>query len=99
MKSVKINVAKWNFVLADREKNIKFLRDRGLTLEHVREVILGLSDKDKPIGPEEDRDGFPGYVYKFKSEYLTDEIIYIKIRYNPPDEVVCISFHEDEDIK
>jgi hypothetical protein len=22
--------------------------------------------------------------------------IYIKIRYNPPDEVVCISFHEDQ---
>ena len=83
--------------MAERKKNNDFLIDRGLTLEHVREAILELSDNDKPIGPEEDRDGYSGYVYKFKSEYLTDEVIYIKIRYNPPDEVVCISFHENED--
>jgi len=57
---------------------------------------LQLSNKDKPIGPEEDRDGYPGYIYKFKTNYLTDKIIYIKIRFAPPDEVVCISFHEDE---
>lgn len=97
LKEVKRIVAKRAYVLADREKNNNFLLDRGLNLEHVREAILRLSDKDKWIGPQEDRDGYPGYVYKFKSEYLTDEIIYIKIRYNPPNEVVCISFHLDED--
>jgi len=99
LKEVKKKVAQREYILADREKNNTFLRDRGLNLDHVREAILRLNDKDKPIGPEEDRDRFPGYVYKFKSEYLTDEIIYIKIRYNPPDEVVCISFHEDENMK
>lgn len=99
LKDIKKKVAKRQYILADREKNNNFLRDRGLNLEHVREAILRLSDKDKPIGPEEDRDGYPGYVYKFKSEYLMDEVIYIKIRYNPPDEVVCISFHDNEDRK
>lgn len=89
-------VAKRKYTLANREENNNFLRDKGLNLEHVREAILMLSDKDNPIGPEEDRNGYPGYVYKFKSEYLSDDTIYIKIRYNPPDEVVCISFHEDK---
>jgi hypothetical protein len=99
LKDIKKKVAQRQYTLADREKNNDFLRERGLSLEHVREAILRLSDKDKPVGPQEDRGGYPGYVYKFKSEYLTDEVIYIKIRYNPPDEVVCISFHQDENIK
>lgn len=97
LKEIKKKVAQREYTLADREKNNKFLRDRGLSPEHVREAILRLSDKDQPMEPQEDKDGYPGYVYKFKSKYLTDEIIYIKIRYNPPDEVVCISFHEDKD--
>lgn len=79
-----------------RGKNYKFLIDNGLTLDHAKEAILQLSSKDKVGGPEADRDGHPGYIYKFKSKYLTDEVIYIKIRFNPPDEVVCISFHADE---
>lgn len=96
LKGVKRNVAKGNYTLAGRQKNYDFLTDRGLTLDHIKEAIMRLTDKDRPIGPQEDRDGYPGYIYKFKSKYLTDELIYIKIRYNPPDEVVCISFHEDE---
>ncbi|WP_035790215.1 hypothetical protein [Clostridium beijerinckii] len=79
-----------------RGKNYKFLIDNGLTLDHAKEAILQLSSKDKVGGPEVDRDGYPGYVFKFKSKYLIDEVIYIKIRFNPPDEVVCISFHDDE---
>ncbi len=79
-----------------RGKNLKFLRDNGLTLDHAKEAILQLSSKDRVGGPEADRNGYPGYVYMFKSNYLTDEVIYIKIRFNPPDEVICISFHADE---
>lgn len=89
-------MAQGQYELADREKNNNFLRDNGLTLDHVKEAIMRLTDKDNPIGPEEDRHGYPGYVYKFKSRYLTDKSVYIKIRFNPPKEVVCISFHEDE---
>ncbi len=49
LKDIKKKVAKRQYILADREKNNNFLRDRGLNLEHVREAILRLSDKDKPI--------------------------------------------------
>jgi hypothetical protein len=98
LKGVKKNVAKnENWFNGDREKNSKFLKDNGLTIDHVKEAIMRLNSKDKPKGPEEDRDGYPGYIYKFKSTYLTDKVIYIKIRFYPPDEVMCISFHEDED--
>jgi len=98
LKSVKKNISKnENWFNGDRGKNSKFLQDNGLNIIHVKEAIMGLNDKCSPIGPEEDRDGYPGIVYKFKSEYLTDKVIYIKIRFSPPDEVMCISFHEDED--
>jgi hypothetical protein len=96
LKKMKSIVSNGNFTLADREKNTKFLRDRGLNDDCVKESILQLSPNDYRNGPEEDRDGYPGFIYKFKVDYLTDEIIYIKIRYNPPEEVVCISFHDDE---
>lgn len=79
-----------------RGKNYNFLINNGLTLDHAKEAILQLSSKDKIAGPEADRDDYPGYIYKFKSKYLTDEVIYIKIRFSPPNEVVCISFHGDE---
>lgn len=97
LRSVKKMVSKNKYKFIDRDKNVEFLKDRSLNLDHVKEAILQLSSKDKPKGPEEDRDGYPGYVFKFKSEYLTDEVIYIKIRFDPEtDEVVCISFHDDE---
>ncbi|MBW9154323.1 hypothetical protein LGL55_18415 [Clostridium tagluense] len=97
LKGVKKTVSKSdNWFNGDREKNSKFLRDNGLTIDHVKEAIMRLNDKSKPKGPEEDRDGYPGFIYKFKSEYLTDKVIYIKIRFYPPNEVMCISFHEDE---
>jgi hypothetical protein len=109
LKEVKKRVARGEWTFADnngvsRSKNsvfLEFLRDKGLMpVDFVKETILGLSGKDNPIGPERDIDGYPGYIYKFKIEYIDediDEVIYIKIRYNPdpPNEVVCISFHRD----
>lgn len=74
-----------------------FIKEYGLMLpDDINEIIFDLTEEDWVKGPEEDRDGYPGYVYVFKSNILEDVITYIKIRYNPPDEVVCISFHEDE---
>ena len=72
------------------------MKERGLTVDNVVEAILSLTPNDSPKGPQSDRNGYEGFIYTFKSNYLADEVIYIKIRYNPPDEVVCISFHEDE---
>lgn len=97
LKEIKRNISSGNFTFPKRNKNIKFLRDHGLDIDNdVKDAIMQLSPKDKAQGPEEDRAGYPGYIFKFKSKYLTEEVIYIKIRYNPPDEVVCISFHDDE---
>lgn len=96
LKKMKSIILKGNYTLADREKNVEFLRAHGLNDDWSKEAILQLSPKDYRKGPEDDRDGYPGYVYVFKIDYLTDDVVYIKIRYNPPTEVVCISFHDDE---
>ena len=74
-----------------------FLQEYGLTISgDLKEVILDLSPEDCTNGPEADRDGFPGQVLVFKSTYIDDLVIYVKIRNNKPHETVCISFHEDE---
>lgn len=96
LREIKKNVSKKGFTLAERTKNIEFMREYGLLIEDVKEAILSLTPKQYAGGPDEDRDGYDGYIYKFKSNFIEDVVIYIKIRYNPPDEVVCISFHEDE---
>ncbi|MGL6105638.1 hypothetical protein [Romboutsia sp.] len=36
------------------------------------------------------------FIYGFELDKEDIINIYIKIRYNPPEELVCISFHEDE---
>ncbi|MDB2068282.1 type II toxin-antitoxin system MqsR family toxin [Clostridium perfringens] len=95
LKKVKELTLKKGVILANRDKNVEFLREYGLTDECVKEAILQLTPRNYRKGPEEDRDGYPGYVYVFKSNYLTEDVIYIKIRYNPPDELVFISFHKD----
>lgn len=76
---------------------MNFIKDKGLMVpDDIKDIIFSLNYKNWVGGPEEDRDGYPGHVYIFKTDAIDDVITYIKIRYNPPDEVVCISFHEDE---
>lgn len=97
LKDLKKQVVKGNFTLADRDKNMEFIRDNGLMVpDDIKEILLALSPKDYVGGPEDDRNGYPGSIYIFKTDLIDDVITYIKIRYNPPDEIVCISFHEDE---
>lgn len=91
-KSILIN----NFTLAKRDKNIFFLREYGLTIGDVKETILDLTPENCIAGPSPDRDGYQGQVLIFKSAYIDDLVIYVKIRSNLPYEIVCISFHEDE---
>lgn len=94
---IKTNISKGNFRFAgERYKNKKFLLDNGLNINNVKETIMQLGPNELYKGPEEDRDGSEGYVLIFKTDYLMDEFIYIKLKYEPPDNVVCISFHEDE---
>ncbi|GAA0179055.1 hypothetical protein SH2C18_20030 [Clostridium sediminicola] len=97
LKSVKKEIVKGKFTLAERTKNMDFIKDKGLMIpEDIKEVIFNLSYRDCVGGPEADRDGYEGDIYIFKTDVIDEVITYIKIRYNPPDEVICISFHEDD---
>lgn len=96
LKDIKKLITEGKYTFVERDKNVDFLRDKGLNDMCVKEAILRLSPRDYIGGPELDRAGYEGSIYKFKVECLTDEVVYIKVRYNTPKEVVCISFHEDE---
>lgn len=96
LKDIKKHILNDNYTMARRDKNIAFMKEYGLDFTDLKEVILDLSPSNCISKCEADRDGKPGVIYKFKSDYVEDLIIYIKTRYNPPDEVVVISFHEDE---
>ena len=96
LKDIKKHVLNNNYTMARRNKNIWFMKEYGLDFDDLKEVILELSPSNCISKCESDRDGKPGFIYKFKSDYIEDLIIYIKTRYNPPDQVVIISFHEDE---
>lgn len=43
-------------IFVERDENIAFLSERGMTVENLEEIILGLSFKDCFDGPEPDRD-------------------------------------------
>lgn len=97
LREIKKLVAIGSIVYLDkRSKNVKFMRKYGLLIHDINNIIFELTPRQCVAGPEEDRDGFNGYIFKFKSNYIEGTVIYIKIRYNPPEEVVCISFHDDE---
>lgn len=84
------------FVFVTREKNKQTLLQLGITENHVRQVILGLTSSDYISGPEKDDDPTnQGAVWKFNKE-VQGEKIYIKL--NVRDDkayrcVRCISFH------
>lgn len=96
LKAVKRNICHGNYTFAERDKSFNFLKYNGLTIEDATEIIYNLTPVNWIGGPQSDRDGYPGDVCKFISYDIDDLKIYIKIRYNPPNEVVIISFHEEE---
>ena len=96
LKSIKKHISNDNFTVANREKNKNFMREYGLDINDLKDVMLSLTPNDCISNCESDYNGYPGMVYKFKSNYIEELIIYIKTRYNPPDEVILISFHEAE---
>lgn len=84
-----------------RDKNARFMREHGLNIDDITDILLDLHSTHYLDGPERDHNkNLEGDVWKFKYNLELDKdfniLIYIKIRYNPPNELVCISFHEDE---
>lgn len=96
LKEIKEEVAINGCRPENRGKNVNFMRDHFLNHSDLKEIVMDLSPGDCVGGPEPDHGNYEGQVIKFKSTYLNNLIIYIKVRYNLPDEVVFISFHEDE---
>lgn len=84
-----------------REKNARFMREHGFNIDDITDILLDLNKEHYLDGPQKDHNKkLEGDVWKFKYDLELDSdlniLIYIKIRYNPPNELVCISFHEDE---
>lgn len=94
LKQIKYNLNAGNFYIADyRIKNKELIQEYGLIIDDIKNIIYKLTTKDAiNKTSESDLNGYPGYVYAFNTLYEGIKI-YIKIRFNPPDEVVCISFH------
>jgi len=94
LRDIKFSLNAGNFSIAHyRSKNKDFIKEYGFTIDNIKSIILKLSPThalNKTSEP--DLDGFPGFIYKFSYPYEKTKI-YIKIRFNPPDEIVCISFH------
>ena len=77
-----------------RAKNNQTIRELGLTMSNIREIIFGLGVKDYSKGPELDRDK-PGEVWVFGKQVDGKEI-YIKLKLAIIEGVrtsKCISFH------
>lgn len=92
---IKSSISQNKYQFIERKKNIEFLRRNGLTIDDLLLILFDLSSSDYVSGPENDRDTHKGAIWKFK--YNMDGInIYIKINYNPPNDINIISFHENE---
>ena len=96
LKAIKVNFASKNYTFISRAKNVAFMRDNNLDTNDLEDIIFDLSHRDCIDGPEPDRDGYDGWILEFKSTFIEHMVIYIKIRCNPPNDVIIISFHEDE---
>lgn len=68
------------FILVEREASMKFLAERGVSIEELSNLILGLEVSDCFDGPEPDRDEqYKEWTVAEFSPYLNDEKIYLKM--------------------
>lgn len=100
LEKIKLHITTKGFkFIGGRDKNAKFMEQYGFEIEDIKEIILDLNDSHHIDGPSEDYNpSYDGDVWEFVYRLDLDSNagidIYIKIRYNPPDELVCISFHD-----
>lgn len=82
------------FVIVRTEKNVEFMREYGLNVNDVKDIIRNLSVDDCYAGPEKDRDPqYEGWIFKF-SPLFEGTKLYIKIRVESIEKSVCLSVHE-----
>lgn len=82
------------FSIIPRNKNRNFMREYGLKLNDVKNIILGLSVEDYAGGPEEDEGGYAGEVWFFEPRFRGIKL-YVKLRIQDNKLIVCISIHEN----
>jgi hypothetical protein len=81
-----------------RQKNLQTLFDLNLTVNDVIGSLLNLSVSDYVSGPEKDRDGTPGQIWKFRHP-ISNYMIYVKLKFfelQTKDRLKIISFHTEE---
>lgn len=82
------------FIIIRTAKNIEFIREYGLQMEDIKDIVREISLDECFCGPEADRNSnFEGSVLKF-CPVFEDKKLYIKIRYESDYKAVCISVHE-----
>ncbi len=82
------------FEILRRTKNIEFMREYGLNIEDIKNIVRNLSVEECFAGPEINKtEGFGGWVYKF-CPIFEGVKLYIKINIITRNEAICISVHE-----
>ena len=84
-------------IFSNREKNLAFIKQQGLTIAEVKDCISCLSIENYSSGPLSDNsDGNRNDVWIFGTRMSGVEV-YIKISFGDSlNTVICISFHESE---
>jgi len=97
LKEFRAGWPKTGYTVIDREKNDDALGILGITPDHRQNIILSLTYKDYVAGPENDKDGSSGEVWKFTKKVRSYQI-YIKLKiFKVKDKTYakCMSFHPD----
>jgi len=87
------------FDFVPRKKNMDSIKEAGLTIKHVKEIILELNYKNYYRGPDNDIGSYrKGVVWEFGYNIDgTDFYIKLKIEQRGDKEcLVCLSFHKAE---
>lgn len=81
--------------LIPRDKNMTSIYEMGLSIFNVEEIISELQVDDYYRGPSSDHKFPNDDIWEFISHYETYKI-YIKLKLDNDDFVICLSFHETE---
>ena len=80
---------KW--ALVNRRVNLEGLASLGIAVADVKPTVLALTEAEYKSGPETDRDGSPGEIWTFETDY-SGKSIYIKLKLDEK-RAKCLSFH------
>lgn len=77
--------------LVPRRENLNTLAMLGISRLEVKTTVLAFTDNEYRSGPEADRDGSPGEIWEFETDYIGRDI-YVKLKLDD-NTAKCLSFH------